>query len=101
MTTEVDVALPDGRTLHAYDAATGGADDDLAYVAPWGFDPNAITAPVLLVHGGRDRIVPSTHSVWLAQRCSNAELRLSPDDGHVSILRQAESALDWLSERAF
>jgi pimeloyl-ACP methyl ester carboxylesterase len=33
-------------------------DDDLAYVAPWGFDPTLIGAPVLLLHGGQDRVIP-------------------------------------------
>lgn len=75
-------------------------DDDLAYVNPWGFDPADVTAPVLLLHGLRDRVVPSSHAEWLARRCPAAELRLSPEDGHVSIVTSAPSALDWLRERA-
>ncbi|KOX14531.1 alpha/beta hydrolase [Saccharothrix sp. NRRL B-16348] len=75
-------------------------DDDLAYVGPWGFDPADVTAPVLLLHGRRDRVVPSSHAEWLARRCAAAELRLSPDDGHISIVTSAPSALDWLRERA-
>ena len=78
----------------------GLIDDDLAYVAPWGFDPAQIGAPVLLLHGGRDRVVPSAHGAWLARRCPSAELRLSPDDGHISVLNHAETALEWLRERA-
>lgn len=74
-------------------------DDDLAYAAPWGFDPAAIAAPVLVVHGGRDGIVPPSHGAWLARRIPGAELRLSPDDGHVSVLRGAEAALEWLAAR--
>ncbi len=78
-------------------AGPGGLiDDDLAYVAPWGFDPAGITAPVLLLHGGRDRIVPSAHAEWLARRCPSAKLRLSAADGHISVLRGAPSALEWL-----
>jgi pimeloyl-ACP methyl ester carboxylesterase len=81
----------------AVKAGPGGLiDDDLAYVAPWGFDPAQVTAPVLLLHGGRDRIVPSSHGEWLARRCPAAELRVSQDDGHVSILNSATQALDWL-----
>jgi pimeloyl-ACP methyl ester carboxylesterase len=78
----------------------GLIDDDLAYVRPWGFDPAQVTAPVLFMHGGRDRVVPSSHSEWLAHRCPRAELRLSPDDGHISILNSAVAALDWLRARA-
>ena len=74
--------------------------DDLAYVAPWGFDPVEVVAPTLFVHGGRDRIVPCSHSEWLARQCPRAELRLSPDDGHLSILGLAGQALEWLRERA-
>jgi pimeloyl-ACP methyl ester carboxylesterase len=71
-------------------------DDDLAFVAPWGFDPARVVAPVLFLHGGRDRVVPAAHSVWLARRCPEAELRVSPDDGHLSILDAADAAQEWL-----
>ena len=82
-------------------AGPGGLiDDDLAYVSPWGFDPAGVAVPVLLLHGGRDRIVPSSHGEWLAARCPSAELRLSPHDGHISILTSAPAALAWLRERA-
>ncbi|MCW2984048.1 MAG: alpha/beta hydrolase fold protein, partial [Conexibacter sp.] len=75
-------------------------DDDLAYVTPWGFDPAAVTAPTLLLHGDRDRIVPPAHSAWLARHIAGAELRLAPEDGHLSILRSAPSALEWLRAHA-
>jgi pimeloyl-ACP methyl ester carboxylesterase len=81
-------------------AGPGGLiDDDLAYVGPWGFDPSTITPPVLLVHGGRDAVVPSAHGLWLATRIPEVELRLDPDDGHISVLRHAPAALEWLAER--
>ena len=76
----------------------GLIDDDLAYVAPWGAEVEQITAPTLVLHGGRDRVVPSAHAEWLADRCPTAELRLSPDDGHISILGSSESALEWLRQ---
>ena len=78
----------------------GMVDDDLAYVAPWGFDPEAIRRPVLLLHGEKDRIVPSSHGEWLAGRVPGAQLWLRPDDGHVSVLSSAEAALVWLAEQA-
>jgi pimeloyl-ACP methyl ester carboxylesterase len=85
----------------AVEADPGGLiDDDLAYVSPWGFDPARVIAPVLLLHGGRDRVVPSSHSQWLARRCPSAELRLSPDDGHISVLNFTPAAMDWLADHA-
>ena len=75
-------------------------DDDLANVSPWGFEPADIAAPVLVVHGGADRVIPSSHAEWLADRCPCAELRLLPDDGHISVLRAAPDALQWLRARA-
>ncbi|MFJ6570501.1 alpha/beta fold hydrolase [Streptomyces sp. NPDC091292] len=77
----------------------GLIDDDLAYVTPWGFDPGQVTAPVLLLHGGQDRIASVAHARWLADRCPSAELRVSPPDGHISVLEGAESALTWLTEQ--
>ncbi|TDV52449.1 alpha/beta fold hydrolase [Actinophytocola oryzae] len=73
-------------------------DDDLANVTPWGFDPAAVTVPVLLMHGTGDRMVPASHSRWLAERCPTAELWTRPDEGHISVLRHAEATLDWLRE---
>ncbi|CCH34741.1 alpha/beta hydrolase fold containing protein [Saccharothrix espanaensis DSM 44229] len=73
--------------------------DDLAYVAPWGVDLAAITAPVLLLHGGQDRVVPPTHGAWLA-RALDAELRTYPEDGHISVLTHADAALAWIRDRS-
>ncbi|NED95084.1 alpha/beta hydrolase [Phytoactinopolyspora alkaliphila] len=85
----------------ALDGGLGGmVDDDLAYVSPWGFDPKQVTSPVLYLHGGRDRIAPSAHSEWLANRTRRAELWIRPDDGHISALSSAAAALAWLRQLA-
>ncbi|MFD9705720.1 alpha/beta fold hydrolase [Lentzea sp. NPDC059081] len=84
----VGPALPDGPAPLV--------DDDLAYVTPWGFDPASITVPALLLHGDRDGINPPAHSRWLASRIPGAELRVTPGDGHISVLDHADDALDWL-----
>jgi pimeloyl-ACP methyl ester carboxylesterase len=55
-----------------------------------------IAAPVLLVQGGQDRIVPSAHADWLMHHCRRPELWFRPHDGHVSILGACPLALDWL-----
>lgn len=78
----------------------GLVDDDLAYVSPWGFDPAEVRAPTLVMHGGRDRVVPPAHGRWLAERLPNAELWFQPDDGHISVLRRGPDALAWLVARA-
>lgn len=78
----------------------GLIDDDLAYVTPWGFDCARILQPVLLVHGAQDRVVPCAHSEWLARSCRSARLWQRPDDGHISVLNSAASALAWLREQA-
>ncbi|MEU4695107.1 alpha/beta hydrolase [Actinoplanes sp. NPDC023714] len=85
-------------------AAAGPApliDDDLAYVRPWGFDPGTITAPVLLAHGEADLMVPAAHSVRLAALIKDAELRLTPGAGHISVLpAQGEAAIEWIAAHA-
>jgi pimeloyl-ACP methyl ester carboxylesterase len=91
----IDVVRP------AVEGGPGGLiDDDLAYVSPWGFDPARVSVPLLLVHGGRDRVVPSSHSEWLARRCPSAELWKYPEDGHISVLDSGAAAMEWLREHA-
>jgi pimeloyl-ACP methyl ester carboxylesterase len=85
----------------AMEGGPGGlVDDDLSYVAPWGFDPGQVSPPVLVLHGGQDRVVPSSHGKWLARHTRSAELWLRPEDGHISVLHSAAAAVDWLREHA-
>ncbi|TCC39854.1 alpha/beta fold hydrolase [Kribbella sindirgiensis] len=86
-----DKAMPNGPD--------GAVDDDCSYVVPWGCDPATITAPVLLLHGTADHIIPSTHAGWLAANLPTAELALHPGLSHISILSQSESALEWIRDR--
>ncbi|GAA3455261.1 alpha/beta fold hydrolase [Dactylosporangium matsuzakiense] len=74
----------------------GLIDDDVASAGAWGFDPAVISRPVLLVHGAIDRMVPASHSTWLAQRIPGAQLRIVPDAGHITAMRQGAAALEWL-----
>lgn len=90
-----------GVAGQAIEGGTGGmVDDDLSYVAPWGFDPGQVRPPVLFLHGGQDRMVPSSHGTWLARHTRRAELWLRPDDGHVSVLDSGATAMAWLREHA-
>ena len=77
----------------------GMVEDLLAGAQGWGFDPADITVPVLIVHGDKDRMVPSAHGEWLAAHCPTAELRLAPGAGHITVLDSAPAALGWLRDR--
>jgi pimeloyl-ACP methyl ester carboxylesterase len=75
-------------------------DDDLALVAPWGFDVGDVRAPTLLLHGADDAVIPAAHSAWLATRIAGSVLRVIPGHGHVSVLVEAPAALGWLADAA-
>jgi len=77
----------------------GLIDDDCSYVVQWGCDPAAITAPTLLFHGQDDGIIPSAHGTWLADHIRSATVELLPGDSHISVLAQAEPALEWIREQ--
>ncbi len=78
----------------------GPVDDDLAAVAYWGFEPAEITAPTLLVHGGRDRSAPPAHADWLARTIPGAVLRLHEDRDHDTIWSEAGDAVGWIVSQA-
>jgi pimeloyl-ACP methyl ester carboxylesterase len=78
----------------------GLIDDDVAFVTPWGFEVAQITAPVLIVQGGEDRVVPPGHGDRLVRSCPTSELWYRPGDGHVSVLESCPVAMDWLLARA-
>ncbi|GLX99371.1 alpha/beta fold hydrolase [Herbidospora sp. NBRC 101105] len=74
----------------------GQVDDDVSYTQAWGCDLGTVSAPVLLLHGAADRIIPASHGRWLAAHCPTAELRLRADASHFTIAGHAEEGLDWL-----
>ena len=74
----------------------GLIDDDVAFASPWGFEVAQAAAPVLVVQGGEDRVVPPAHADWIARHVPRPELWLRPRDGHVSILGAVPVAMDWL-----
>jgi pimeloyl-ACP methyl ester carboxylesterase len=78
----------------------GWVDDDLAFVRPWGFDVGAVGAPVLLVQGRQDLMVPFAHGEWLAAHLPNVEPRLYEDEGHMTpFVSRARDLFTWLGER--
>lgn len=71
----------------------GLRDDDLAETSDWGF-PVADARSVVIWHGTQDRMVPSTHGRWLADRIPGARLRLVDSEGHMSIMGLFDRILD-------
>jgi pimeloyl-ACP methyl ester carboxylesterase len=93
--SEVDRAALSGAFAEYLADATRGAvrrgpwgwiDDDLAFVADWGFEPSAIERPVTIWQGREDRMVPLAHGEWLAAHVAGAEARLFDTEGHLSLL---------------
>ncbi len=76
----------------------GAVDDDRAYVTDWGVDLSRVQAPVLLVHGTEDRVVPVSHSRWLAEHLPTAQLWERMGAAHISALGDGTDILDWLRE---
>ena len=64
----------------------GWWDDGVAHLAPWGFEFDSISTPVLLIHGREDRFVPFGHGQWLAAQIPGVEARLTDRDGHLTLL---------------
>jgi len=71
----------------------GWHDDDLAFVAPWGFDMSDVRRPVSLWQGSADLMVPLAHGQWLAAHLPEVSVHLIEGQGHLSIVEQIEPGL--------
>jgi pimeloyl-ACP methyl ester carboxylesterase len=96
----VGAYLMQGIELGTEPGLDGWVDDDLAFVAPWGFDPGDIAVPVQIWQGRQDWMVPYAHGVWLARRLARVDVRMSPDEGHITLMdRRVPEVHAFLAER--
>jgi pimeloyl-ACP methyl ester carboxylesterase len=109
LVSPVDDAVLDDEVASFLARSMGGAlapgvdgwlDDDLAFLEPFGFDVAQIAVPVLVWHGRHDRFVPVTHGEWLARRIPGADVRISADDGHLTLsANRVPEVQAWLQAR--
>lgn len=75
----------------------GWIDDVSALRTEWGFDPSAVSVPVLLWHGERDVFSPVSHSRWLGERIPDAMVVVKSDAAHFNALDVLPEILQWLT----
>jgi pimeloyl-ACP methyl ester carboxylesterase len=76
--------LAAGLRAAVRDGVAGWREDDLAFVADWGFALDR-PAPVAIWQGDQDRMVPFAHGKWLAEHVSGARTHLLTGEGHLTL----------------
>jgi pimeloyl-ACP methyl ester carboxylesterase len=77
----------------------GWADDDLAFVQPWGFDLGAIAVPVTLWQGEHDSLIPADHGRYLVAGIPGARIHWI-ETGHLAMVDQIGAILAELTGSA-
>jgi pimeloyl-ACP methyl ester carboxylesterase len=63
-----------------------GAEADLENLTRrWDVRPEEVRCPTLVLHGGRDHVVPVGHAHWYASRLPAARLEIVAEAGHISL----------------
>jgi pimeloyl-ACP methyl ester carboxylesterase len=99
-----DTLAPQTRTTFQHRSGAASAAQAREQAATLTLEEAAprITCPLLVVHGGRDRLIPAYHAERLAREAPGAELLLYPDGGHGVTNHAFESRAaiaDWLAAR--
>ena len=64
----------------------GPAHEFKILLSEWGFDLSQITCPVTIWYGQQDRQAPISHAKIYESLLPNSTLKLSNEDGHLSML---------------
>ncbi|WP_323191426.1 alpha/beta hydrolase [Halostella sp. PRR32] len=92
--------LVEANLREAYrQGSAAAASESRLFVRDWGFDIDAVAAPVRLWHGEADTNAPPAAAAHLAERLPDAKLTRLPNDDHLSALVESrESAVEWFSD---
>jgi len=74
----------------------GWADDDLAFIRPWGFDVREIRIPTRVIYGLTDVLSPAEHGRWLAANVPGAEVVAEEALGHLPSPDVVAERVAWL-----
>lgn len=74
----------------------GWIDDVIALSRPWDFKPSEIDVPVMLWHGSEDVFSPVSHTYWLRDRISAAEVDVE-EAAHFGTVESLPKVLGWLA----
>lgn len=75
--------------VESFRQGVGGLAADLTIQGrPWPFDPSAVRAPTIVLHGENDPYLPVAHGRHTAEVIPNARFVLLRNQGHVSLVRE-------------
>jgi pimeloyl-ACP methyl ester carboxylesterase len=100
LTGDLAEHLADNFRVSVSTGIAGWRDDDLAFVADWGFPLDRFGVPVAIWQGAQDRMVPFDHGRWLAAHVVGANVHLEPAEGHLSLIDKFESIVADLARLA-
>jgi pimeloyl-ACP methyl ester carboxylesterase len=85
LTGEFAADLAEGLRGALREGIAGWRDDDLAFVAGWGFSLDALAGRAAIWQGDQDRMVPFAHGQWLAAHIPGARVHLEAGAGHLTM----------------
>ena len=75
--------------VESFRQGVGGLAEDLTIQGrPWPFDPSAVRAPTIVLHGEDDPYLPVAHGRHTADLIPNARLVVVRGQGHVILIRE-------------